>query len=90
LDFDLGMTKLANLEVLCDPRAEFTRRMFPKLAKGEMLLNRRYSVLIDSGNILAMNVEKNGESVVVSGPNRILDQLIAINEGREEDVGGME
>jgi peroxiredoxin len=46
---------------------------------------KRYSVIIKNGEIISRNIEPNVNTLRLSGPNRLIDQLVSIRESLTEE-----
>jgi peroxiredoxin len=46
---------------------------------------KRYSVIIKNGEIISRNIEANVNTLRLSGPNRLIDQLVSIRESLTEE-----
>jgi peroxiredoxin len=72
------INEIAPIVFLCDPKAELVQHL--KLSddrrdSGMGINSKRYSIIIKNGKIVKMNVEKNYNDFILSGPNRIIDQI---------------
>ena len=79
----------APIHILCDPTAEFTKYLHlneDRTADGLGINSKRYSAIIQNGEIIKLNVEKHRDDFRLSGPIRILDQLDNLRNENHENI----
>jgi peroxiredoxin len=70
--------QIAPIVFLCDPNAELVQHFQlsdDRRESGLGINSKRFSAIIHDGKIVKLNVEKNYDDFLVSGPNRIIDQI---------------